>query len=176
MASKYEDRPYEVGKGKPPKANQFKAGQKPPKGAGRPRGAKARNPLRKFLDQKISIPDKDGKLVRMTIEEAMVQRLVHKAVKDGDLRAISMILAQLIELAKLEAAQGASAEDIARQREEEAEKLAISKRFIDMLQAQASAKKAGARRQFYRDGKVVPKDETGPADPPDRIDDPGSSD
>lgn len=176
MANKYEDRPYEVGKGKPPKANQYKHGQKPPKGAGRPKGAKAKNPLRKFLDQKISIPDKGGKLVRVTLEDAMVQRLVHKAVKDGDLRAISMILAQLIELEKLEAAHRPSAADLASQREEEAEKRLLAARLVDMLEAKASAKRAELPRQVYRDGKLVPRDETGPADARDGIDDSGSSD
>lgn len=54
MANSYEDRPYEVGKGKPPKASQFKPGQKPPKGAGRPKGAKNKNPLRKILSELVT--------------------------------------------------------------------------------------------------------------------------
>lgn len=172
MANSYEDRPYEVGKGKPPKASQFKPGQKPPKGAGRPKGAKNKNPLRKILSELVSVPDKNGKTVMVSLEEAMHRRLVHKAVQDGNLPAISLITRLLIEMEKLRISEAPSEEEIRRQREEEAEKRVLAAKIVKMLQEAASAKKAGSQRMVYRDGKPVPwEGHKGVAD----RDDPGPS-
>lgn len=147
MANRYADRPYKVGKGKPPVESQFKHGQKPPKKAGRPPGAKAKNSLRKILDERVPVPGKNGNIIMMTLEEAMDKRLIHKAVQDGDLRAIALVKKLIAELEKVEAGQPLSADEIIRQRDEEREKQVhaanIRQGIIDHLQVIASMKKLG---------------------------------
>jgi len=155
MANRYADRPYKVGKGKPPVESQFKHGQKPPKKAGRPPGAKAKKPLRKFLDEQIPVPDKNGKIMMMTLEEAMDKRLIHKAVQDGDLRAIALVKKLIAELEKVEAGQPLSADEIIRQREEERERERLAEQlrraWVDMLNFAAMLKKLGLLE--YKNGQ-----------------------
>jgi len=151
MANKYQDRPYEVGKGKPPTASQFKPGHKPSPRAGRPKGAKGINVLRKILNERIQLPDKNGKMVWVTLEEAMGKRLIHKALQDGNLAAISLVFKAVLEMEKFEASRGPTAEEIRQQQKEEEEEeeekreiaARLSKAMIEHLDLIAQLKRLG---------------------------------
>lgn len=89
MANKYADRPYPVGKGKPPVANQF--GQKGRTGGGRTPGSKnVETVVKKALKAKIAVKE-NGRDRKMSKQEAIVTQLVNKAAS-GDLKAIAIIL------------------------------------------------------------------------------------
>ena len=88
--SPYADKPYEVGKGKPPKHSQFKAGQRPPAKSGRPKGSTRASSLQRLLAKTIMVNDADGRRVRKTFDELIDHKLVELAAK-GDLDAIKLI-------------------------------------------------------------------------------------
>ena len=84
-----DDEDYEVGYGKPPKANQFKRGQ-----SGNPKGRPKRTRnlstlVRKVLDETVEATI-EGKRRRIDRREAMVRVLVNNAMK-GDPRAIKQV-------------------------------------------------------------------------------------
>ena len=86
----YANKHYEVGKGKPPKHSQFKAGQAPPKGSGRPKGSTKATSLQRLLAKTIMVNGADGRRVRKTLGEVIDHKLVEMAAK-GDLDAIKLI-------------------------------------------------------------------------------------
>ena len=88
--SPYADKPYDVGKGKPPKHSQFKAGQRPPAKSGRPKGSTKASSLQRLLAKTIMVNDADGRRVRKTFDELIDHKLVELAAK-GDLDAIKLI-------------------------------------------------------------------------------------
>lgn len=90
MANKYADRPYTVGKGKPPVHTQF-GKDNPGNPKGRPRGSRnADTILKSALATKINVKE-NGRDRRISKLDAVVTQLVNKAAS-GDLRAINMIL------------------------------------------------------------------------------------
>ena len=106
MSDDADDRDYDVGYGKPPKATRFRKGQTGnPKG--RPKGAKGvQASLKRELESKITIQE-GGRTLRITKAQAAAKQLMNKALT-GDMRAMTMLLKQDPELygsavAKLEA-------------------------------------------------------------------------
>lgn len=94
MTGKEEERPYEVGYGKPPRATQFKPGQSG-NPRGRPKGARGiAKVLEEALAQEVSVTEGD-RTTRISKREALILSLVTKAIK-GDMRAAAQTL-KLIE-------------------------------------------------------------------------------
>ena len=75
----------DVGYRRPPKQHQFKRGQSGNPG-GRPR-KKGRNDALSILDEPITVVQ-DGKTATMSSNEATMRKMVQKALKDDDLKAI----------------------------------------------------------------------------------------
>jgi hypothetical protein len=94
MAENEDNRPYEVGYGKPPKSTRFRPGQSGnPKG--RPKGATGTAKLlEQTLSQEVSVTE-GGRTTRISKREALILSLVTKAIK-GDMRAAAQTL-KLIE-------------------------------------------------------------------------------
>jgi hypothetical protein len=93
MANKWSDRPYAVGKGKPPEHTRFGNGQATNRG-GRRKGSKnADTLLREALDKTIMITE-DGKGRRITMLQAGIMQLVNQAAT-GDLKAIITMMQQV---------------------------------------------------------------------------------
>lgn len=90
MPSKYADRPYAVGKGKPPAHTQF-GKDRPGNQNGRPPGTRnADTIVRKALAVRLDVKE-NGKERKISKLEAAVTQLVNKAAS-GDLRAIESVL------------------------------------------------------------------------------------
>lgn len=89
------DKDYEVGWGKPPKSGQFKPGKSGnPKG--RPNGARGfKTDLEEALKASISVT-KNGKSVKMTAQQAVIARLMEKAL-NGDIRALAEIISLTVK-------------------------------------------------------------------------------
>lgn len=89
---------YKVGKGQPPLATRWKAGQSG-NPRGRPKGAK--NLVTIFdeaLSQKLEIQE-NGKVRKISAREGIVRRLVNQALK-GDIKATAFVLAKEPEIAR----------------------------------------------------------------------------
>ena len=90
MPSKYIDRPYAVGKGKPPVHTQFGKGQ-PANRGGRRKGSKNGDTiLREALEQRITIVE-NGKERKISKYAASVMQVINRAAQ-GDLRAFAVVL------------------------------------------------------------------------------------
>ena len=90
MAGRYSDRPYAVGKGKPPVHTQF-GKDRPGNTNGRPKGARnADNVIKRALAVRFAVKD-NGKDRTMSKLEAAVAQLANKAAS-GDLKAIALVL------------------------------------------------------------------------------------
>lgn len=90
MANDYDDRPYTVGKGKPPVHTQFGKGN-PGNPKGRPPGARnADTIIKSALATKINVKE-NGRDRRISKLDAVVTQLVNKAAS-GDLKAIDLVL------------------------------------------------------------------------------------
>ncbi|AXI43281.1 hypothetical protein C1J02_16085 [Sulfitobacter sp. SK011] len=85
-----EDKDYEVGYGKPPRATRFRKGHSGnPKG--RPRQARGvRTLLETALSKKITI-NEAGRKSQVSKSEALILSLITKAIK-GDIRAAAQVL------------------------------------------------------------------------------------
>jgi hypothetical protein len=82
--------PFEKGK-TPEGAIPFKKGQSGNL-AGRPKGTRNLSTLlREMLEQEITVTTEDGKTERKKLQEVLVSKLIKKAVKKEDLRAIQEI-------------------------------------------------------------------------------------
>ena len=93
---KYDDRPYEVGKGKPPLHGRFGIRSQPAR-KGRPKGAKnADTIVREAFDFQVTV-DLNGKSRKISKFAVGIEQLVNQAAK-GDLRAIGMMIALKREL------------------------------------------------------------------------------
>lgn len=87
-------RPYEVGRGKPPKKTQFKKGQ-----SGNPRGRRKgsknfKSTLQTELKRQVTI-NEDGRRKRISKREAVAKQLVNKAVS-GDPKALPVLLREAL--------------------------------------------------------------------------------
>jgi hypothetical protein len=92
---------YEVGKGRPPLSTRWKPGQSG-NPRGRPKGAKkVATILHETMQQKIEIKEK-GQTRRISVWEAIVRTLRNNALK-GDFKAITFLLAQEAEIARITA-------------------------------------------------------------------------
>jgi len=90
MSNRYADRPYTVGKGKPPVHTQF-GKDRPGNPRGRPRGAaNADKIVSKALATRLDVKE-NGRERTISKMEAAVTQLVNKAAS-GDLRAIELVL------------------------------------------------------------------------------------
>lgn len=85
------ERGYEVGYGKPPAEHRFKAGKSGnPKG--RPKGARGfRHLVEQALSAKVALTE-EGQRKLVSVGEALMKRLVQRALVDGELRAIERLL------------------------------------------------------------------------------------
>lgn len=82
---------YEIGRGRPPKAMQFKKGHSG-NPRGRPRGSlNLATDLKAELGERITVRE-DGKPRRVTKQRALVKSMLAKALQ-GDVRAASALLA-----------------------------------------------------------------------------------
>lgn len=90
MPSKYSDRPYAVGKGKPPVHTQF-GKDRPGNRNGRPRGSRNLDTVvKKAMAVRLTVKE-NGKDRKISKLDAAVTQLVNKAAS-GDLRAIESVL------------------------------------------------------------------------------------
>lgn len=91
-------RNYEIGKGRPPVATRWKAGQSGnPKG--RPKGAKNLTTIfSEALNQKFEIQE-NGRIRKISAREGIVRRVVNQALK-GDIKATAFVLAKEPEIAR----------------------------------------------------------------------------
>ena len=90
MPSKYRDRPYAVGKGKPPVHTQF-GKDRPGNRKGRPRGSRNLDTVvKKALAVRLTVKE-NGRDRKISKLDAAVTQLVNKAAS-GDLRAIESVL------------------------------------------------------------------------------------
>jgi hypothetical protein len=107
MSTRDDDRDYEVGYGRPPKATRFKKGQSGnPKG--RPKSSKAvATILEETFSRKISITE-NGKKQQISLLEAILRQLANGAVK-GEMRHIDRVL-KLLPLIQEARASASSAD------------------------------------------------------------------
>lgn len=93
----------DVGYGKPPKANQFKAGQSGnPKG--RPKGAKSEATiLVELLNRKVEIRQ-NGKVRKITILEGILHKLAEDSLK-GNTKSAAFVLNRLASIASTDSTE-----------------------------------------------------------------------
>lgn len=126
--SKYTDKPYEVGKGKPPKATQFKPGNK---GGGRKKGSRNKTDFDKQMNEWIEVgEDRLGRPKRKRIRYVIDRQLLQQALK-GDLAAIRLVKEFELKMAALRRGSepDPSPKEIARREREEGEKRALAERL-----------------------------------------------
>ena len=122
MTDETQEQASKVGKGKPPKEHQFKAGRSG-NPRGRPKGAKGtKTILNQALSERVTIK-KDGRPKTMSMREAIVRIHVAQAAK-GDLRALNALYALMHDLGAHDVG-----EEIARAASDE--ELAMLSRFVD---------------------------------------------
>jgi len=86
-----EEKDYQVGYGRPPKATRFQEGQSGnPKG--RPKGSlNAATLMQQLMAERISVVEKGGRKKVMPMMEVVLRRLLNKAAS-GDLKAAPLVL------------------------------------------------------------------------------------
>lgn len=94
MTKNRQERDYEVGYGKPPKATQFEKGRSGnPKG--RPKGSRnSGSIIRNIMDRKVTVRE-NGKERKSTVREALMERTVAKGLNGSMNDQIKLI--QLVE-------------------------------------------------------------------------------
>ena len=94
MAKNRQERDYEVGYGKPPKATQFQKGRSGnPKG--RPKGSQNKGSIvRNIMDRKVTVRE-NGKERKITVFEALVEKMVAKALNGSMNDQIKLV--QMVE-------------------------------------------------------------------------------
>lgn len=142
----YADKPYEVGKGKAPKAHQFRPGNKA--GRGRRRGSRNKTDLEKLLNRKVvSGHDSLGRPIRTRLGEAVDRKLVQAAL-DGGLPAIKVIKEWQLRMRDLELRHGPpplTGAELRKQAEEQAERERLSSQLVGLLEDEAQRKRRGGR-------------------------------
>lgn len=155
--SKWANEAYEVGKGKPPKEHQFKAGQTSPNPKGRPRGAKNQTSFQKLLNKRVEVGRTDaGRVIYMTLGEVADHQLLKKA-SGGDLAALRIVKDFEAKMAALAYRHGPSPEDLRAKFEEEAQKVAHAAKicaFVTNFLDQAAQLKRCGMADFV-DGQLV---------------------
>lgn len=155
-ASRYADRAYEVGKGKPPKAHRFKPGNTL---GGRKPGSRNRTDFDKLMDERVTVgEDRLGRPIRKAWREVVNRQLLQKAGR-GDLAAIRIVKEFELKhaaLARSFAPAAPTPAEVAQAEREEAEKRLLAAKFVRLLEDAASAKRGEVPRMEYRAGKLVP--------------------
>lgn len=103
---------YAVGYGKPPREHRFAPGRSG-NPRGRPRGSRGfKADVEAALSARISV-NEQGRSRRISVQEAVLKRLVQKGLAEGDIRALARLLAlaQLIDTGAVSAVQPLEAED-----------------------------------------------------------------
>ena len=130
---KYSDRPYDVGKGKPPREHQFKRGNG---GGGRKRGSRNRTDFDQMLDERVVIgEDGLGRPIRKRWRDIINLQLLKQAAQ-GDLIAIRLVKEFEHKMALVAFKVGApppTTAEIARAQAEEAEKQQLAARLSEKL-------------------------------------------
>ena len=138
-------RPYRVGKGKPPVEHQFKKGQPSPNPRGRPKGSTRSNSLQRLLGKVVMLNTPDGRRVRKTLGEVIDHKLVELAA-NGDFKAIKLVKDIQLKLQLCGFIDQPTPAELAREAAELEEKKALAARLINLLEEEASRKKATAPR------------------------------
>lgn len=150
------DRPYRVGKGKPPIEYQFKKGGPSPNRKGRPKGSTRASSLEKLLNKKVVVGHKNNRPIRKPLGEVIDHKLVEAAAK-GDLKAIKLIKDYEYLYRKAGFYDQPSIDEVIRQREEEEKKKrlveSLSAKYVDYLETIAELKKFGLID--FVDGRTV---------------------
>lgn len=131
--SRYADKPYEIGKGKPPKEHQFKPGNG---GGGRKRGSRNKSDFDKMLDEWVKVgEDRLGRPRRKRWREVINLQLLKQAA-EGDLMAIRLVkefeLKQMALALKL-GSPPLTAEEVARMQAEDQEKRVVAERLAGKM-------------------------------------------
>ena len=103
---------YAVGYGKPPREHRFAPGRSG-NPRGRPRGSRGfKADVEAALTARISV-NEQGRSRRISVQEAVLKRLVQKGLGEGDIRALARLLAlaQQIDSGAPPAAQPLDADD-----------------------------------------------------------------
>lgn len=151
-------RGYEVGKGRPPKEHQFKAGQPSANPRGRPKGSKNRTDFEKLMAEKVTVGyDSRGRPIKRTMAEVVDRTLLNLAVKEKDLRAIKVIKEAQLKFAQLHAAHLPDEAAVRADIEQEEQRRELVVRLTQMLEFVADAKRLGILETHHDGGiRVAP--------------------
>jgi Family of unknown function (DUF5681) len=142
QSAKRNHRDYEVGFGRPPKANQFKPG-KSGNPRGRPKGTRPVGAvLQEVLRQRIPVTE-NGRTRRLPALEVMIRRLANEAMR-SEPSAIKLILS-LVDRYTETAEATLSIDEVL------AEDRAIIERYLPSSPAKQNLSKPQRRRKRYED-------------------------
>lgn len=127
-----DEKPYRVGKGKPPPEHRWRKGQPSPNPHGRPPGSGKMTQLQKMLSKKVWATSSDGRAVRKTLHEIIDHKLVEIAAK-GDLKAIKLIKELLVIYERLGLIDQPSPAQLRRQAAEEQEQREAAERIQSFI-------------------------------------------
>jgi hypothetical protein len=139
-----QDRPYRVGKGKPPLEHRWKKGEPSPNPKGRPKGPTAQTELMKMLGKKVWVTGSDGRRVQKSFDAVIAHKLLERAV-NGDFAAIKLVT----QVAMKQGVADLAAQAVAAQKQDPEELAAreeLSARLVRLLEEKAAAKKATINR------------------------------
>ena len=139
-----------IGKGNPPKANQFKKGQPSANPKGRPKGSRKENPITKILKRRIPIIE-NGRKRMVTVDEALAIKFVDLALK-GDPRFAQLLMKLQFEIAKHREAMGPTAEEILKKREEDARRKELTEQFTKDVNYYMDWSQEASNDPFYVEG------------------------
>jgi hypothetical protein len=144
---------YPIGYGRPPEQGKIKKGEvRNPHGRnGKPKDDP--DPFERVMARQSRVTI-DGELFMISTTEAYYMKMAAMALQ-GNVGAARIVQEEFHRRRKAGPAPLSTAE-IAQAEKEEAERRALSARLINMLEEEASAKKAGSPRMVYRDGKLIP--------------------
>lgn len=161
---KYADRPYPVGKGKPPQEHQFKRGNT---SGGRKPGSRNKSRYHKLLNERIRIgEDSLGRAIRKPWGDVIDRQLLKLAAK-GDLTAIRIVKDFELKLTALERSFDSSppsSAEIARMAAKEQERRALSAKIIGFLEEAAQRKREGSETRPDDQSLSGPANDAGPED------------
>ena len=149
--SEYADKPYPVGKGKPPVEHQFEHGNK---GGGRRKGSKNRNHLVDLLEEKVIVGyDSLGRPRRRTWRNVIDLQLLKKA-SECDLTAVRIVkeFEYKVMVLKARYAPVQTQEDFTELLEKQRLSKILTERMVAWLVLEADLKKLSVLS--YKDGKA----------------------
>jgi Family of unknown function (DUF5681) len=126
---KWADKPYTVGKGKPPVKSRFKKGGPSPNKNGRPKGSKNVTSFDKLKAKRVQIGiDDRGRPVWRSLGEVIDHQLLKQAA-EGSLAAIKIVKDHEAKLAAQAQRTASDPAEIRRQIEEEQERTVLSEKL-----------------------------------------------